>query len=506
MKFWSRVLTAAAGVALGLSVVSAQAATPTPSPKVPSAPRSLTASANDTRVALSWSAPATVGTGIDNYQVNTNPADFPRTYTGTATSLTATGLHNGTKYTFTVRAHNAAGWGPAGFVFATPHAFPPGPPTGVAATPGPADGQYTLSWSPPTSTGSSPNGTPPTIDHYTVTISPSAACQMIDPNSSCIASNIPDNVTSTFSVTATNSRSVTGPAATVYAPLPTGANIGLAPTAGVTTTSISATGQLFLANEKITLYWDIPSHVAASVVTDANGSFAKTVKPFAGDKPKVHKLCASVQPKPCANFSLQPPPTPTAAVTPSPDESPSPGGSPQASGPRTGHQTGGGGLSGLDIITRPPFVFLPIIGILGLLGVLAFWALSGRRRPPAPAAATVVHRATRPDYTTPFPPARTPGAPGASIQPPGAAPPGAAAQPAWQAPVQPIPQPQAPVPQPPRPVQPPVQPPAPAAAPPAPPAAPQAPPAPAPGPVEWPAPPSWAATPDEPPDLPQPSD
>src|SRR4029077_192154 len=164
---------------------------------------------------------------------------------------------------------------------------------------GPSDGQYTLSWNPPSSTGSSPDGNPPTIDHYTVKISPSTPCQTLSPTS-CIASNVPDNLSSAFSVTATNSRNVTGPAATVYAPLPTGANIGLAPTAGVSTTSIAATGQLFLANEKITLYWDIPTHVAASVVTDANGSFAKTVKPFAGDKPKVHKLCASVPPKPCA--------------------------------------------------------------------------------------------------------------------------------------------------------------------------------------------------------------
>jgi hypothetical protein len=495
MKFWSRVAIAAAGVAFGLSVVSAQAApSPTPSPKVPSAPRSLTASANDTRVILNWSPPATVGTGITNYQVNTTPADFPRTYTGTATTLTVTGLHNGTKYTFTVRAFNTAGAGPAGFVTATPHVFPPGPPTGVAATPGPNDGQYTLTWSPPTTTGSSPNGTPPSITGYTVTISPSATCVPLDPNASCVASNIPDNVTSTFSVKATNDRGVTGPAATVYAPLPTGATIGLAPTAGVTTTSIAATGQLFLANESITLYWDIPTHIAATVVTDANGAFAKTVKPFAGDKPKVHKLCASVQPKPCANFTLQPPPTPTADVTPSPDESPSPIGSPQASGPRTGGGNGGGGLSGLDIITRPPFVFLPIIAILGLLGVLAFWFLSGRRRrPPTPAAATVVHRATRPDYTTPFPPPRTPGAPvpASGAQPGPVQPP---AQPAWQAPVTPASQPPAPLPPPQVPAPPPA-------------AAPLAPrPAPPPAPVEWPAPPSWAATPDEPPDLPQPSD
>lgn len=495
MRFLSRAVLAFAAVGFALTAVSVDAAT------APSAPRNLKATALDQQVNLVWSAPTT-GAPFDYYQVIMTPGDVRSTASSTSFSTTPD-LTNGTTYSFAVRAHNAQGYGPAARITATPKATPPGKPTSVAATPGPSDGQYTLSWAKPTSAGSSPAGSPPaTIDHYTVRISPSATCVFVDPMASCIASNIPDNLTSAFSVTATNTRNVTGPAATVYAPLPTGANIGLAPTAGVSTTSISATGQLFLANEKITLYWDIPTHVAASVVTDANGSFAKTVKPFAGDKPKVHKLCASVQPKPCANFTLQPPPTPTAAVTPSPDESPSPAESPQASGPRTGGGSGGGGLSGLDIITRPPFVFLPIIAILGLLGVLAFWAFSGRRRrPPTPAAATVVHRATRPDYTTPFPQPRTPGTPapptGAQPPLPGQPP----AQPAWQAPVAPAPQPPAPVPPPA--VQPPPQPAPPAAAPPAPPAPRPAPP---PGPVEWPAPPSWASTPDEPPDLPQPSD
>jgi hypothetical protein len=492
---------AAAGIALGLSLVVAQAA-PTPTPSVPSAPKSLKATVGDTQVSLSWSPPAT-GTGINGYQVRTSPADIPPAFIQ-AISFQATGLTNGRTYTFTVRAHNPSGYGPAGFITATPHVFPPGPPTDLAATPGPSDGQYTLSWNPPTSTGSSPDGTPPTIAHYNVKISPSATCAPID-QFSCIASNIPANATSTFSVTATNSRNITGPAATVQAPLPTGATIGLAPTAGLANANIVVTGQLFLDNENITLYWDTPTHVAASVVTDANGAFTKTVKPFAGDKPKVHKLCASVPPKPCANFSLQPPPTPTAAVTPTPGESPTPSGSPQASGPRTGGGNNGG-LSGLDIITRPPFVFLPILGIIGLLGVLAFWAFTGRRRSPAPAgAATVTHRATRPDYMTPFP---TRGAPPVApsgglppgVQPPPAMTPPHPVQPAWQAPAAPY-------------AQPPVQPtPPPAAAPPVPPppaATPPAPPPPAatppPGPVEWPAPPSWAG-PDEPPDLPQPSD
>jgi hypothetical protein len=162
---------------------------------------------------------------------------------------------------------------------------------------------------------------------------------------------------------------------------------------------------------------------------------------------------------------------------------PSPAETPQASGARPG-----GGINGLDIITRPPFVFLPIIGILGLLGVLAYWLFS-RRRPMAPvSSATVVHRATRPDYMAPFAAGgATPTAPPVAPQPS-----------AWDAPIQPA-----------APYQPPAAPYAPPPAPYVPPPVPTPPPVPPVSPprtVEWPAPPSAPAAPDEPPDLPQPSD
>ncbi len=491
MKVWSRVVTAAAVVAIALSAAAAYAATP--SPKPPGAPRNLKAVAGDEQVTLTWSAPST-GPAV-NYNIITTPADYPRSTTS-GTTLTAIQLHNGTAYTFAVRASNGSLFGPASRVTATPHPIPPGAPTSLAATPGPGNGQYLVSWAAPTSWGSSPSGSPPAIyDHYTVKISPSQPCAPAD-QFSCIASNIPDNLSSSFSVTATNSRQVTGPAATVFAPLPSSATIGLQPTAGVLSASITATGQSFLASEAITLYWDGPSHVAASVVTDANGAFTKVVKPFQTDKPKVHKLCASVPPKPCANFTLQAPPTPSPPQpSSSPDQSPSPSpgpsGNPQASGARSG------GGSGLDFITKPPFVFLPIIVILGLLGALAYWALSSRRRPVPQPSATVVHRATRPDYMAPFPsaaqsppvppavpPPTPPGPP--AVQPPPIAPAVAPSAP----PLPPVPPPPVPPAQPLPPVQWPQSPP-----PAAPPAAPSPPP-----------PPTWPATPDEPPDLPEPSD
>lgn len=442
---------------------------------------------------LSWIAPTT-GAPVF-YNVITTPSDYPRTNTP-STTLTATGLHNGTAYTFAVRAWNGSIFGPATRVTATPRPTPPGPPTSLAATPGPADGQYTFTWAPPKSAGSSPSGSPPaTIDHYTVKISPSSTCVFLDPTKSCIASNIADNITSTFSVTATNSRNVTGAAATVLAPLPSGATIGLQPTAGTLSGSITATGQNFLDNESITLYWDSPSHAAATVVTDATGAFTKVVKPFQTDKPAIHKLCANVPPKPCANFTLQAVPTPIPTPSSAPDETPSPSAEPSGNPLASGATSGGSG-SGLGFITKPPFVFLPILVILGLLGVLAYWAMSSRRRPVAPSSATVVHRATRPDYMAPFPASAQPPPVPPAVAPP-APPVPPAAQPPQPPPVVQAPQPQPPVVQAPQPpaASPPVEwPQAPPKA--APPATPSPPPPPA----------TWPAAPDEPPDLPEPSD
>lgn len=515
MKFWSRAVMAAA-VALAMSAVAASAASsPVPSPK-PSAPRNLKATQGDQQVTLNWTAPAT-GAPITGYTVNGSPGGYSAQET--TTTHTVTGLTNGTLYTFTVYATNSVGDGAKATVKATPHSTPPTAPNNLSAIQGPGAGQYTLSWTPPTSSGSAPAGSTATIANYTVTVNPGGVRDQVGATTTTyVASNLADNITYTFNVAATNSRSLTGPPATVYAPLPSAATIGLDPTAGGSTTSITATGQNFLKNESLTLYWDTSAHGVAAVVTDDNGAFTKVVTPFAGDKPAVHKLCASVQPKPCASFTLHGAPTPTPTPPASPTDI-SPSSSPTNTSQASGVRPGGGGISGLDIITRPPFVFLPIIGILGLLGVLAYWLLSGRgrRRPMAPTpAATVTHMATRPDIA-PFPPTTQPSAWPPAGAPSVPTPQHPAGQAAWEQPVQgPPPQPQipptAPLPPPaapqPAPPQLPVAPP-PTAAPPAsvqwpqPPAPPAVPPS---APVEPPEPPTWPSAPDEPPDLPEPSD
>ena len=201
-------------------------------------------------------------------------------------------------------------------------------------------------------------------------------------------------------------------------PVPLGANIVLDVAAGGPSTHINVTGTSFLPNESMTLYWDNDSHVAANVTSDGNGTFTKAVTPFPGDSPGVHHLCASVPPKPCANFTLQGPPTPTPAASPSPSPSPTPSESPSPTPSASPVVlTTNSGRNGLDVITRPPFVFLPIIGLLAILAALAYWLLMRVDRTPVLPSASVVHRSARPEIRPP--PQPSPGAPPTpDMQPP----------------------------------------------------------------------------------------
>ena len=489
MKFWSRAVIAAAVVAFATSTVVGNAAS---TPGAPGTPTNLKASAGDTMVNLSWKAPA--GVAPDHYTITRTPGTDTRDVPGAATtSYQWQDLANGTTFTFRVTAVNAVGSStPSLAASAKPRAIPPGRPTNLGATQT-APGQIRLDWTPPATNGSLPNNTDNSaaIQQYNVTINPGGTRNVVPASTLTYAySGLADNLTYTFTVSATNNRPLTGAAATVYAPLPAGASIGLQPTAGIPNTAITVTGQLFLKNEAMTLYWDYSTHVAGTVVSDATGAFTKVVKMYAGAKPAVHRLCANVQPRPCATFTLRAAPKPS-PIPPSPTDTSSP--TPAATAPQaSGVRLGGGGISGLDIITRPPFVFLPIIAIIGILGVLLYWLLSRRRQMSAAPAATVVHRATRPDYMAPFPTAGTTPV----------APPPAPQASAWDAPIQSTPPYAAP------PVQPPPAPatytPSPYGPPPVPP--PPVPPAAPPRSVEWPAPQNPPGAPDEPPDLPQPSD
>lgn len=189
-------------------------------------------------------------------------------------------------------------------------------------------------------------------------------------------------------------------------------------TAGPPDTPITVNGSAFLPNESTSLYWDVPTHVAGASNADANGNFTTKVKPFAGDPPGVHRLCASVPPNPCASFTVQAPaaspsPSPSPSPTPTPDTSPTPTASPSASASPTPVAAT---LNGLDTMLKPPFVILPIIGAAGLAIALGYWILTlvMRPRPRTLNSVTVAHVASRPDYSAGF---GTPPAPAAEAAP-----------------------------------------------------------------------------------------
>ena len=197
-------------------------------------------------------------------------------------------------------------------------------------------------------------------------------------------------------------------------PTPVNAFLSIDPTTGDPNTVINVSGGQFLPNESMSLYWDQQDHVAGSAKADANGNVNTVrVKPFAGDSPGVHHLCASVPPNPCANFSLQALP-PTPSPSPTPTESPSPTPTPIATDTTPIAPPPARNINGFDVITKPPFVFLPIAGLAAIALAFGFWLFSYLRRPRQPAAlptAAIVHRAMRPDYSSDFGASPPPSAP-----------------------------------------------------------------------------------------------
>ncbi len=115
---------------------------------------------------VSWTAPVPLcGDSITGYIVTASPGGQTATVGGGTSSVTLTGLTNGTAYTFTVQATNVVGVGPASAPSnsVTPATLP-GAPTAVTASPG--NTQATVTWTAPASNGGS------AITGYTVTAAP----------------------------------------------------------------------------------------------------------------------------------------------------------------------------------------------------------------------------------------------------------------------------------------------------------------------------------------------
>src|SRR4051794_27377557 len=186
----------------------AVATVPPPGAQPPGAPTDVTGTALDRAVQLDWTAPASNGGSIiTGYKISeyVNGQRLSSLLTGSAaTTFRVGGLTNGTAYTFTVAALNAAGSGPestqSNEVTPVPSP-PPGPPLGVTATAG--DRSVPLTWTAPSSDGGSP------ITGYRVTPyingSPQTPIATGSTATSFTVTGLTNGTTYTFTVAATNS-------------------------------------------------------------------------------------------------------------------------------------------------------------------------------------------------------------------------------------------------------------------------------------------------------------
>ena len=198
----SYTFTVVATNALGSSTASAASTPVTTSFIAPSAPTNVTASAGNALAIVTWTASTNNGgSAITSYSVTSSPGNFQATTTnGSTTTVTVSGLTNGTSYTFTVVATNAAG--PSAASSASTSIIPsftvPSAPTNVTALV--ANAQATINWIAPTNDGGLP------ITSYRVTSSP-GNFQAITANGSTTTatiSGLTNGTAYTFIVLATN--------------------------------------------------------------------------------------------------------------------------------------------------------------------------------------------------------------------------------------------------------------------------------------------------------------
>ena len=189
--------TVRASNATGAGSASTASSAVTPS-TVPSAPTGVSGTSGNGQVTVTWTAASANGATVTSYTATSN-AGQSCTALVPATSCTISGLTNGTAYTFTVKATNVNGQGPASAVSSpvTPSTVPDAP-TAVAGTAG--DGAVSLTWTAPADTGGS------AITSYTATtvVGPIAACTATAPATGCTVAGLTNGNTYSFRVTATN--------------------------------------------------------------------------------------------------------------------------------------------------------------------------------------------------------------------------------------------------------------------------------------------------------------
>ena len=189
--------TVTATNAKGTGAPSAPSPSVRPHPIAPGRPTGVAGTAGNTQAIVTWAAPASDGgSPITRYTV-TSSGGRTCTWTTGPLTCTVTGLTNGTSYTFTVTATNAAGTSvPSDVSASVTPATVPGAPTGAKASA--FDRFASVSWLAPSVNGGS------AITGYTVTATPGGATCITEGELSCMVEDLANGTSYTFTVTATN--------------------------------------------------------------------------------------------------------------------------------------------------------------------------------------------------------------------------------------------------------------------------------------------------------------
>ena len=211
--------------AIGTGVYSVASAAVTPA-GAPGTPTGLTATRGDASVALVWTAPAANGSAISDYtvQYSSNDGTSWTTFShavSAATSITVTGLANGTAYLFRVAAVNGVGRGDyaATSQTVTPAALP-GAPYNLSGTSG--DALVALTWTAPSGNGA-------TITGYLVRYSTDSGSTWSDPqatgstSAACTVTGLTNGTAYLFQVAAVNAVGTSAYSASSSAITPAGA-------------------------------------------------------------------------------------------------------------------------------------------------------------------------------------------------------------------------------------------------------------------------------------------
>jgi len=187
-------------------------------------------------------------------------------------------------------------------------------------------------------------------------------------------------------------------------PTPQG-GIGVDPAAAPAASRVNISGGGLPPNADLPLLFDGVAFDHAA--TDASGNLAKAVGIPDTAAPGDHLICVDegAAGKVCAHFNVTAPaasPTPVASPTSAPSPSPSSSASPTpiALAVQTPPSSGS---SPLGFITRPPFIFFPILLLLAALGWFVYWLWTQRPGPPL-GEVTVVHKAAPPRTWSQEPP------------------------------------------------------------------------------------------------------